>query len=203
MFSVGKLGQKKREKRKGKQKLESRARATRHAYIVDIKARRRRRRRKKVKSQVFHARSLPLSLILSFFRVHTDAPVCKDGTTTQVVGALKHETISLVCGVQSKPPPTTFRWTFNNSGELMNVPVSSYVQVKPQHLITTHWHGSRLNYTPTSDMDYGTIACQATNAIGAQKVPCLFQIIVAGKPASLQNCSAVQSTGPYAYRMGE
>ncbi|XP_076638457.1 neural cell adhesion molecule 2 [Colletes latitarsis] len=130
------------------------------------------------------------------------APICKDGSSTQVVGALKHETISLVCGVQSKPPPTTFHWTFNNSGELMNVPANRFTQVKPLSLITSHWHGSRLNYTPENDMDYGTIACWAKNQIGVQKTPCLFQIIVAGKPYPLQNCTALQSTGPYAYRMG-
>ncbi|XP_017758029.1 PREDICTED: hemicentin-2-like [Eufriesea mexicana] len=130
------------------------------------------------------------------------APVCKDGSSTQVVGALKHETISLVCGVQSKPPPITFHWTFNNSGELMNVPAIRFTQVKPLSLITSHWHGSRLNYTPANDMDYGTVACRATNRIGVQKTPCLFQIIVAGKPYPLQNCTALQSTGPYAYRMG-
>ncbi|PBC32430.1 Cell adhesion molecule [Apis cerana cerana] len=55
----------------------------------------------------------------------------------------------------SKPPPITFHWTFNNSGELMNVPSN--------------------RFTP---------------------------IIVAGKPYPLQNCTALQSTGPYAYRMG-
>ncbi|XP_012526674.1 hemicentin-2 isoform X1 [Monomorium pharaonis] len=130
------------------------------------------------------------------------APICKDGSSTQVVGALKHETISLVCGVQSKPPPTTFHWTFNNSGELMSVPATRYAQVKPLSLITTHWHGSRLNYTPENDMDYGTVACWARNRIGVQRTPCLFQIIVAGKPYPLQNCTALQSTGPYAYRMG-
>ncbi|KAK1132501.1 hypothetical protein K0M31_013884, partial [Melipona bicolor] len=130
------------------------------------------------------------------------APVCKDGSSTQVVGALKHETISLVCGVQSKPPPITFHWTFNNSGELMNVPASRFTQVKPLSLITSHWHGSRLNYTPANDMDYGTVACWAKNKIGVQKTPCLFQIIVAGKPYPLQNCTALQSTGSYAYRMG-
>lgn len=135
--------------------------------------------------------------------VFSDAPICKDGSSTQVVGALKHETISLVCGVQSKPPPTTFRWTFNNSGELMNMPSTRYAQVKPLSLITTHWHGSRLNYTPENDMDYGTVACWARNRIGMQKTPCLFQIIVAGKPYPLQNCTALQSTGPYAYRMGK
>ncbi|KAG5322004.1 NCAM2 protein, partial [Acromyrmex heyeri] len=130
------------------------------------------------------------------------APICKDGSSTQVVGALKHETISLVCGVQSKPPPTTFHWTFNNSGELMSVPATKYAQVKPVSLITNHWHGSRLNYTPENDMDYGTVACWARNRIGVQRTPCLFQIIVAGKPYPLQNCTALQSTGPYAYRMG-
>lgn len=133
----------------------------------------------------------------------SDAPVCKDGSSTQVVGALKHETISLVCGVQSKPPPITFHWTFNNSGELMNVPANRFTQVKPLSLITSHWHGSRLNYTPANDMDYGTVACWAKNRIGVQKTPCLFQIIVAGKPYPLQNCTALQSTGPYAYRMGK
>ncbi|XP_076750375.1 neural cell adhesion molecule 2 isoform X3 [Xylocopa sonorina] len=130
------------------------------------------------------------------------APICKDGSSTQVVGALKHETISLVCGVQSKPPPITFHWTFNNSGELMNVPADRFTQVKPLSLITNHWHGSRLNYTPATDMDYGTVACWAKNRIGVQKTPCLFQIIIAGKPYPLQNCTAVQSTGPYAYRLG-
>ncbi|XP_076645162.1 neural cell adhesion molecule 2 [Halictus rubicundus] len=130
------------------------------------------------------------------------APICKDGSSTQVVGALKHETISLVCGVQSKPPPTTFHWTFNNSGELMNVPANRFTQVKPLSLITNHWHGSKLSYTPENDMDYGTVACWAKNRIGEQKTPCLFQIIVAGKPYPLQNCTALQSTGPYAYRMG-
>ncbi|XP_043500161.1 neural cell adhesion molecule 2-like [Polistes fuscatus] len=131
------------------------------------------------------------------------APICKEGSSTQVVGALKHETIFLVCGVQSKPPPTTFHWTFNNSGELMNMPSNRFTQVKPSSLVTNHWHGSRMNYTPSNDMDYGTIACWARNRIGLQKTPCLFQIIVAGKPYPLQNCTAVQSTGPFSYRMGQ
>ncbi|XP_033228729.1 hemicentin-1-like isoform X2 [Belonocnema kinseyi] len=142
------------------------------------------------------ATSRPVSLEVMY------APMCKDGSSTQVVGALKHETISLVCGVQSKPAPITFHWTFNNSGELMNVPPTRYTQVKSLRLITNNWHGSRLNYTPANDMDYGTVACWARNRIGVQKTPCLFQIIVAGKPYPLQNCSAQQSTGPYAYRMG-
>ncbi|XP_011329745.1 hemicentin-2 [Ooceraea biroi] len=131
------------------------------------------------------------------------APICKDGTSTQVVGALKHETISLVCGVQSKPPPITFFWTFNNSGELMSMPATRFAHVKqPSFTNNWHWHGSRLNHTLKTDMDYGTVACWARNRIGEQRTPCLFQIIVAGKPYPLQNCTALQSTGPYAHRMG-
>lgn len=121
----------------------------------------------------------------------------------QVVGALKHETISLVCGIQSKPAPTNFHWTFNNSGELVDVPSTRYSQVETVRSLTNQWHGSRLNYTPSTEMDYGTVACWARNRVGRQKNPCLFQIIVAGRPYPLHNCTAVQSTGPYAYRMGK
>lgn len=85
----------------------------------------------------------------------------------------------------------------------MSMPAGKFSQVKPLHQITNHWHGSRLNYTPSSDIDYGTVACGARNRIGKQKVPCLFQIIVAGKPYPLQNCTALQSTGPYVYHTSE
>lgn len=39
---------------------------------------------------------------------------------------------------------------------------------------------SRLNYTPTSDLDYGTLSCWGRNAIGFQKSPCVFQVVAAG-----------------------
>lgn len=39
---------------------------------------------------------------------------------------------------------------------------------------------SRLNYTPTSDLDYGTLSCWGRNAIGIQKSPCIFQVVAAG-----------------------
>lgn len=39
---------------------------------------------------------------------------------------------------------------------------------------------SRLNYTPTTDLDYGTISCWGRNAIGMQKMPCTFQVVAAG-----------------------
>jgi len=44
---------------------------------------------------------------------------------------------------------------------------------------------SRLNYTPSTDLDYGTISCWAKNSIGTQKSPCVFQIVAAGKHPTL------------------
>lgn len=38
------------------------------------------------------------------------------------------------------------------------------------------FHGSRLNYTPATEMDYGTVACWASNQVGKQRTPCLFQV---------------------------
>ena len=90
----------------------------------------------------------------------TDTPMCKEGKAEVVVGALKQETVSLFCTVDSHPPPLTFHWTFNNSGELNERPE----------------HNSILNYTPATDMDYGTIACWASNQVGKQRAPCLFQV---------------------------
>lgn len=55
------------------------------------------------------------------FSIVADTPVCKEGKSEVVVGALKQETVLLLCGVESHPAPMRFYWTFNNSGELMEV----------------------------------------------------------------------------------
>lgn len=112
-----------------------------------------------------------------------DAPVCKEGKSEVVVGALKQETVSLVCSVESHPAPVTFHWTFNNSGELVEVPHSRYSHVSASGTPSVadnlkeyqQFHGSRLNYTPATEMDYGTVACWASNQVGKQRTPCLFQ----------------------------
>ncbi|CAL7948602.1 unnamed protein product [Xylocopa violacea] len=128
------------------------------------------------------------------------APVCKEGKSEVVVGALKQETVSLVCSVESHPAPLTFHWTFNNSGELVEVSHSRYSHVPaagtPSAADTLkeyqQFHGSRLNYTPATEMDYGTVACWATNQVGKQRAPCLFQVIAAGRPYALHNCSTTE-----------
>ncbi|XP_046821849.1 hemicentin-1 isoform X1 [Vespa crabro] len=131
-------------------------------------------------------------------------PVCKEGKSEVVVGALKQETVSLVCAVESHPPPLTFHWTFNNSGELMEMPHSRYshasVAGTPSVVESLkeyqQFHGSRLNYTPTTEMDYGTVACWATNQVGKQRSACLFQVIAAGRPYPLHNCTTTELSAP-------
>ncbi|XP_024892513.1 hemicentin-2-like isoform X1 [Temnothorax curvispinosus] len=139
--------------------------------------------------------SNPVSLQIMY------APVCKEGKSEVVVGALKQETVSLVCSVESHPAPLTFHWTFNNSGELVEVPHSRYSHVSapgaPDSLKEyQQFHGYRLNYTPATEMDYGTVACWASNQVGKQRTPCLFQVIAAGRPYALHNCSATEMSAP-------
>lgn len=90
----------------------------------------------------------------------------------ELYGALKQETVTLRCEVDANPAMVTFHWTFNNSGDL--------TEVQPSRFTTEHL-SSRLNYTPVSDLDYGTLQCWAQNDIGRQKEPCVFQVVIAGK----------------------
>lgn len=101
----------------------------------------------------------------------SDAPVCKQ-EREELYGALKQETVTLRCEVDANPAMVTFHWTFNNSGDL--------TEVQPSRFTTEHLT-SRLNYTPVSDLDYGTLQCWAQNDIGRQKEPCIFQVVIAGK----------------------
>ncbi|XP_014205772.1 nephrin-like [Copidosoma floridanum] len=144
------------------------------------------------------------------------APVCKEGKSEVVVGALKLETVTLICSVESHPPPETFHWTFNNSGEPIEVPQLRYshhatatgappatppasaTSHQQQHQTDNHlreyqqFRGALMNYTPTTEMEYGTVACWASNQVGKQGSPCLFQVIAAGRPYALHNCTATE-----------
>ncbi|KAH0955172.1 hypothetical protein HN011_009771, partial [Eciton burchellii] len=145
-----------------------------------------------------HAKSNVVNLEVMF------APVCKHvlnsgvgwrhqnatpppfNVPEEVHGALKHETISLVCEVEASPTTVTFHWTFNSSGDLNDVPSNKY---------TSEGTISRLNYTPSTDMDYGVLSCWASNAVGHSKQPCLYQVIAAGRPYPLQNCTTYNLNG--------
>lgn len=90
----------------------------------------------------------------------------------ELYGALKQETVILRCRVDANPSVVAFHWTFNNSGDLTEVPASRF----SNEMSTSH-----LNYTPMSDMEYGTLSCWGENEVGYQKSPCVFQIVAAGR----------------------
>ncbi|GBP65502.1 Nephrin [Eumeta japonica] len=112
-------------------------------------------------------------------------PVCKEHPDGEVHGALKQETVLFHCNVDSSPPPSGFHWTFNNSGEQIELPISSHFQ---------NGYSSTLRYTPVKDIEYGTIACWARNSVGQQETPCVFTLIAAGPPSPLQNCTVLNQS---------
>lgn len=50
------------------------------------------------------------------------------------------------------------------------------------------------NFNFSQELDFGTILCWASNAVGQQREPCVFHLIAAGKPESPYNCSLVNQT---------
>lgn len=66
-----------------------------------------------------------------------------------------------------------FSWTYNGTiGDVLPMPNS---RVENKGLTSV------LEYTIDADTDYGTLACWASNSIGRQRAPCIFNIIPASK----------------------
>lgn len=82
----------------------------------------------------------------------------------------------MVCRVESYPAPSSFRWAFNSTEEMVDVPQARFNYSTSESVLT---------YKPTSDMDYGTVLCWAQNNAGQQKNACIFHIIAAGSYSSL------------------
>ncbi|KAK7078205.1 hypothetical protein SK128_007804, partial [Halocaridina rubra] len=97
------------------------------------------------------------------------APVCVSSVVSQHSVA-KHENARISCNVLANPPVVEFSWAFNNTAEAVSVPDDRYVVQGTESVV---------NYTPVTELDYGTLLCWATNAIGQQLHPCVFQIIAA------------------------
>ncbi|KAH8375745.1 hypothetical protein KR093_008833, partial [Drosophila rubida] len=112
-------------------------------------------------------------------------PVCKHTDRVILIGASKDETVEVVCEIQADPPPRTFRWKFNNSGETLDVGSERF---------SVNGSRSILKYTPVTDQDYGTLSCWAANEVGTQQQPCLFQVVLAALPNGVSNCSIFNRT---------
>ncbi len=80
------------------------------------------------------------------------------------------ENALIECKVDSEPQAVSFRWAFNNTADIVEIPTERFY-VEPNGRI------SRLQYSPLTDLDYGSLQCWATNQIGSQKVPCVYHVI--------------------------
>ncbi|XP_050440187.1 kin of IRRE-like protein 3 isoform X2 [Adelges cooleyi] len=112
------------------------------------------------------------------------APGCRTDRVL-MLGASRGESMDVLCEVDADPPAKGFRWKFNNSGET--------IEIGPERFIF-NGTSSVLRYTPVADLDYGTLSCWAENGVGHQAVPCLFQMVAAGKPQSVHNCTVRNNT---------
>ncbi|CAG0884521.1 unnamed protein product [Darwinula stevensoni] len=112
------------------------------------------------------------------------SPICATGQKL-VYGAGRREEIEIRCSVESIPGATAYRWSFNNSQEIVDI---------AQSLFTKSPEESILRYTPMTEKDYGTVLCWALNLIGNQAVPCAFHVVPAGAPDPPINCSITNHT---------
>lgn len=102
----------------------------------------------------------------------SDKPICRQGQK-HIYGVSRNEETKILCEVESSPPPISFRWSFNNTAEIVDVP-ETRIHMGTRYLST-------LAYKPATEMDYGTVMCWASNAAGQQTDPCVFHIIAAGQ----------------------
>ncbi|KAF7286927.1 hypothetical protein GWI33_003193 [Rhynchophorus ferrugineus] len=119
------------------------------------------------------------------FRVQY-APTCKYDKVI-VVGASRGESIDVVCEIESDPPAKSYKWKFNNSGETLELEQERFSR-------TSNGSISVLKYTPITELDYGSLSCWASNVVGNQVSPCVFQVVAAGKPFPVKNCTLTNQT---------
>ncbi|XP_046600851.1 B-cell receptor CD22 [Neodiprion lecontei] len=110
------------------------------------------------------------------------APRCREGYEVREVGALRQESLSLRCEVEAVPGDTVrFSWTFNGTlGDVLPLPGT---KARNKGLTST------FEYTVKAESDFGTLACWASNSVGRQRRPCLFNVVPAKKPEPPLDCS--------------
>lgn len=85
----------------------------------------------------------------------------------------RHEEARISCDLDANPSGSLhFRWLFNSSAGVIELPASTW---------TAEGSRSVARYLPSSDLDFGSLLCSASNSIGQQAVPCLYHVIPAGE----------------------
>ncbi|XP_071869170.1 motor axon guidance molcule sidestep isoform X2 [Bombus fervidus] len=115
------------------------------------------------------------------------APRCRAGYERREVTAGRHETVSLRCEVDAVPKDAVrFSWTYNGTrGDVLPMPNS---RARNNGLVSV------LEYTPTTDTDFGTLACWASNSVGRQRTPCVFNVVPGKPPQPPFDCSLHNET---------
>ncbi|XP_076667371.1 motor axon guidance molcule sidestep isoform X2 [Andrena cerasifolii] len=115
------------------------------------------------------------------------APRCRVGYERREITAGRHEPLSLRCEVDATPKDVVrFSWTYNGTrGDVLPIPNS---RAQNNGLVSV------LEYTPAADTDFGTLACWASNSIGRQRTPCIFNIVPGKPPQPPFDCSLHNET---------
>lgn len=113
----------------------------------------------------------------SLYCYSIDTPACKNDKPV-IVGVSKGERVSIKCELDADPEDVTFQWHLAASGQMMPLPSSRY---------TNKGATSIIHYSPTSNLDYGSLFCRGTNSVGSQMTAqsCVFQVVAAGKSAKI------------------
>ncbi|XP_051153658.1 neural cell adhesion molecule 2 isoform X5 [Leptopilina boulardi] len=113
----------------------------------------------------------------------THAPRCKKGYEILNITSTHLQASKLRCEVEADPADDIkFAWTHNNTrGDILPVKISRIVD--RTKTIST------LEYKLDTDKDFETLACWASNSVGRQKSPCIFNIARPKRPQPPMNCT--------------
>lgn len=68
---------------------------------------------------------------------YLDRPICR-GDQKRVYGIARNEAGRVLCEVESYPPPTSFKWSFNNTAETVDMPQSGFEEYNKSSSILTY-----------------------------------------------------------------
>lgn len=72
-------------------------------------------------------------------RTNLDRPMCR-ADQKRIYGVARNEMAKILCEVDSFPPPTSFKWSFNNTAETIDMPQNGFEKFSRT--------SSKLTYTP-------------------------------------------------------
>ncbi|XP_076234186.1 motor axon guidance molcule sidestep isoform X2 [Calliopsis andreniformis] len=132
-------------------------------------------------NSVGEGRSPPIFIHMKY------TPRCRIGHERREIVAGRHETVLLRCEVDAVPEDVVrFSWTYNGTrGDVL--PMSNS-RAQNNGLVSV------LEYTPNAETDFGTLACWASNSVGRQRTPCIFNIVPGKPPQPPFDCSLSNET---------